>query len=191
MRVIQPKMISYLEWKLENNGLYLDAVKRKDARLISILAMQSCVGKREETGNNDGLFIELVQQTVDGIDSREAYCMAGVQTGVAFAEYKTGILSKLPPGEHCMTVWRAGKLIRVVGQPQAGDVIIWNHAGGDSGHTGMAYEVLPSLFKAVEFNTTSGKVGSSIVREGGGIYNTERSYKQIGDMVPQGFLRPF
>lgn len=194
MRVIQPKMLSYLMHMNKDNGLYAQARADKDARVLSILHGQACVGKREATGNNDGLFVELAQQTVDGVSAKEAYCMGGVQTLVAAAEELTGKKSPLLPTEHCMTCWRGSPVSMRVARAQirAGDVVIWNHKGGDSGHTGIIIEPQKDRMIMVEFNTTAG-VGASqqIVREGGGVYLTNRPYTQVGDMILIGFLRPF
>lgn len=194
VRLIQPKMRSFLLYSNRENPDYIAARAVGDPVKIMILDALACVGKREATGNNDGLFIELLQQTVDGQDEREAYCIAGGMTMIAHAEIETAKKSPIFATEHCMTCWRSSPAsIRI---PRAnlrpGDCAIWNHIGTDNGHFGIVVEVHDDHMILVEFNTTAGEGSSSkIIREGGGVYRTKRSYGTEGDMKLVGFLRPF
>lgn len=190
--VLEEKMIDFLLAKLEPNGLFVDAVKKKDARTIFRLAGQVCVGIREQGGNNKGPMVELMQETI-GEASAEAWCMAFVQTCIAFAEYCTGVNSPLYVSEHCMTTWRKTPLgQRVDKLPAAGAIAIWNHAGGDAGHTGIVDSCDGTNFKAFEGNTESGvNPSGTVVRDGGGVYHTKRSLKGAGSMRLVGFLKPF
>lgn len=103
-RKIEPKMIDFLLERLSGNGSYLEAVKRGDARSVFAFAMEAMVGIREHGGNNQGTMVRLIQETVGGA-SGEPWCMAAVQTGLAFAEYMCNVKSPIAVSEHCVTVW--------------------------------------------------------------------------------------
>lgn len=199
MRQIEKKMIEFLDAKIENNGLAQLAIEKKDARTLMLEAAKMCVGIREKTNHNDGPMVELIQETIGG-HNNEAWCMAFVQTCIAYAEVKTGIKSLLPATEHCMTLWRnTDPKLRVKILPLPGAVIIWQHAGSDDGHTGFVLGADNTVFTAVEGNTTFGfnKESKKIVREGGGVYFTQRSMQNFPkvnsteEMRIVGFLKPF
>lgn len=192
-RIIQPKMISFLEYKLERDGLYQLAVAENNPTLIMIRAAQACVGSREQTGNNDGKLFELIQETVDGKAENEPYCIAGGQTVVAFAEYKTGKLSRLYASEHCQTAWRETPAFMKIPRKdlKPGDHVAWGKIGSDAGHWGIVIEVHSDFMIVIEFNTTKGNEGGKIVREGGGVYVTKRPYTTVDNMKLLGFIRPF
>jgi len=103
-RVLEQKMIDYLDQKLVTNGLAQEAIQTKNARLLFAEAAKVCVGIREKTGHNDGPMVELIQETIGG-HSHEAWCMAFVQTCLAYAELKTGVLSPILASEGCDQVW--------------------------------------------------------------------------------------
>lgn len=192
MRKIEKKMIDFLEAKLASNGYYHEAVKNKNARLIFILAAQACVGIREIGGNNKGPIVELIQETIGGAD-KEPWCMSFVQTCLAFAEYKTGIASKVAPGELCSAVWnQTPKSMRVKKIPAAGAIAIWVYPPGTKGHTGVVIEYIGPKMATVEGNTEKGlNTKGQIEREGGGVYAPERSTKSTPKMKLLGFLKPF
>lgn len=194
IRHIQPAMVDWLRSKLAGFGLFADALARKDARTIYLLANQACVGIREKTGHNDGPLVELMQRTVGTADG-ESWCMSAQQTCVAFAEELTGVASLLPVGEHCMTVWRAslGDL-RVQTIPLPGALTIWNHAGSDAGHCGCvgSYDLHDGTFESYEGNTGRGiGAGGEVQREGDGFYRTQRRNGATGNMRLVGWLKPF
>ena len=192
IRQIEPAMVAYLDGKLAANGLAQDAVARKDARLLFRLALEACVGIREKTGNNDGTMVELIQETLGGADG-ESWCMSFIQTGLAYAEAKTGVRSPIHGSEHCMTVWNETTISqRVAASPLPGAIVIWRKGTTSSGHTG-ALVTAPSAgwFRAVEGNTEGGVRGGAVVREGGGVYLTERSTRGTGNMKIVGYLKPF
>lgn len=193
IRNIQPKMVDWLRGKLDGMGLFHDALKRKDARAIYLLANQACVGIREEGGNNRGPLVELMQRTLGGAD-REAWCMSAQQTCVAFAEEVTGVKSLLHASEHCMTVWReTPRIMRVQTIPLPGAMTIWKHGGSDAGHTGCTGTYTPKTrsFESFEGNTESGMANGKVERDGGGFYLTRRSVNGAGTMHLQGWLKPF
>lgn len=193
MRKIDPKMIDWLDKKLWANGMAEVALKERRPRLLLRLAAESCVGIREVGGNNKGPMVELIQKTVDGQASREAWCMAFVQTMIAYVEEKLDIASGIYASEHCMTTWRkTPEIFRVKYRPLPGAIAIWKHGNTDSGHTGFMCEWLSKSMHMVEGNTESGiNPAGKVERDGGGVYSTNRDQKQNGDMKVVGFLKPF
>lgn len=190
-RVIESKMIKYLDAKLASNGLAQLAIKEKDARSLFALAAEACVGIREQGGNNEGPLVDLIQETIGG-EGVEPWCMSAVQTWLAYAEIKTGIHSPIYPTEHCMTCWRetdASQRVKI--SPKRGAIIIWKKGSSDSGHTGIVIEPYPTFFYAVEGNTEAGINGGKIERDGGGVYKTKRPKSAVGNMKIVGFLKPF
>ena len=189
---LEQKMIDFLLSKLKDNGLFQDACKKRDARTVFRLAAQVCVGVREQGGNNSGPVVELIQETI-GTHGKEAWCMAFVQTCIAFAEYCTGVKSPIFASEHCLTAWeQTPKAQRVNSLPAAGAIVIWRHGKTTNGHTGIVDSCDGVNFKAFEGNTESGiSPSGTVVRDGGGVYHTNRSLKGAGTMVLVGFLKPF
>ncbi len=194
MRIIQPKMMEYIDWKLANNGLAQHSIETKNARQLFIEAAKCCVGIREVGGNNMGPMVELIQETI-GRAEKEAWCMAFVQTLLAYTESKTGIQSPIPASEHCLTVWTMCPLVaKVKIFPLPGAIAIWQHGVTDQGHTGIFIEKDPNgnYFKAIEGNTEAGiDPNGKVERDGGGVYFTERSMFANGNMRLRGFLKPF
>jgi hypothetical protein len=191
-RKIEPAMVEFLDGKLASNGLAHDAIARKDARLLFRFALEACVGIRETGGNNNGPMVRLIQETV-GTADREPWCMSLVQTGLAYAELRTGVLSPIAMSEHCLTVWNVTPISqRVQTMPGPGAIIIWRHGRTTSGHTGITIgPVKNGKFPAVEGNTESGIAGGKVVRDGGGVYLTQRNMSGNGSMQIVGFLKPF
>lgn len=197
MRAIKKDMIKWLDEKLAGNGLAQQAIKEKNPRLLMIEAAKACVGIREKTNSNDGPMVELVQSTIGGAN-QEAWCMAFVQTCISYAELKTKTVSPLWVSEHCLTTWnKSPKKQRVKRHPLPGAIAIWRHGASTNGHTGIVLGADDKIFTAVEGNTTAGKSGDKIVREGGGVYYTERSMQKFPEvttksgMILVGFLKPF
>lgn len=198
-RNIEPKLISLIDGRLLGNGLAQEIIAKKDksrARALLVCAAQCLVGIREKGGNNKGLAVELIQETVGGA-SREPWCMSFVQSCVAYVEVKLGIASPLPVSEGCAQVWSASPAaLKVKGVPAPGAVIIWgkyNSKGGYlGGHTGIVASVEGDHMMAFEGNTESG-IGktSEVVRDGGGVYFTKRGLSGNGAMKVRGFLKPF
>ena len=191
-REIEPEMVAFLDAKLKDNGLAQHAIEQKDPRTVFRLALEACVGIREKGGNNRGPVVELIQETLGGAD-QEAWCMSLVQTGLAYAELKTGVQSPIAATEHCMTCWRETPTAqRVKSVPAVGAIIVWKHGSTDSGHTGITVsDVKDGQVRAVEGNTESGIAGGEVVREGGGVYVTRRSTSGTGNMRVVGFLKPW
>ncbi len=168
------------------------ALINADARECFRLAMLACVGIREAGGNNRGPLVELIQQTLGAAES-EPWCMALVQTCLAWAELRTGKPSPIAASEHCLTVWReTPEPQRVRALPAPGAIIIWRHGSGPSGHTGCTIsDVSFGEFDAVEGNTESGLTAAGVQRDGGGCYQTRRRMTGAGNMGIVGYLKPF
>lgn len=194
MRQIEKKMIAYIDAKLKDHGLAQEAIKTKNARLLFGIVCQVLVGIREVGGNNKGPMVELIQETVGGA-GREAWCMALIQTALAYVEQKLGVKSPIAVSEHCMTVWhKTPKAQRVKKVPAPFAIAIWNYPPSASGHTGVVinYNATKRKMNLVEGNTESGLTkGGVIERDGGGVYFTERSTVGSKKMVLVGFLVPF
>lgn len=194
MRNIKIEMVHWLDKKLAGNGLAQHAIEKKDPRTLFTIALQVCVGIREVGGNNMGPMVELIQRTIGGAN-KEAWCMSFIQTIIAYCEVKTGIKSLIAASEHCMTTWRdTPKSCRVKVFPLPGAIAIWNYVGTDSGHTGgvLSAEKKTSIMKLVEGNTESGlNPQGAVVRDGGGVYFTNRSMKGSWNMKVVGYLKPF
>lgn len=184
-RKIQDKLFLIIDGRIAKNGSAQLAVTNKDPRSLFIFAMEACVGEKE-SGNNQGTFVELVQKTVDNSASKEPWCMALVQTGLAYVERKLGVKSPIVSTEHCLTAWRETvKTQRVKLQPLAGAIIIWQHGTSEQGHTGIMTE-----YKGKKMTTVEGNTGQ-LFREGDGVYEKERSTTKDGSMKVVGFLKPF
>lgn len=182
--------------RLKKNGLFIEAMAKKDARRIYLLANQAAVGVREVGGNNNGPLVELMQQTI-GSAGREAWCMADQQSCLEFAEEATGIVSPIHASEHCQTVLvNTPKLYHVKTFPLAGAMIIWQHwkAGKPSqdGHTGCLESTDGKTMYTYEGNTEAGLNNKGEVeRDGGGHYHVKRGFTGNGNMKVRGFLIPF
>lgn len=154
------------------------AIKSSDANTIVGLACEalSQLNIREKTNNNDGRMVELIQKTSGGHQGY-AWCMYAVQTAVSYAEKKTGKVSKLYSSGSCASVRAKTPTALQINYKTSsyGDIWIWVHTNG-LGHTGNFKNWIKqySSTSMFEGNTTAGRVGDKIVREGGGYYQTER-----------------
>lgn len=185
MRKIEQKMVNFIDAKLAANGLAQHAIDVKDARLVFGLAAESCVGIKESGGNNKGPMVELMQETI-GNAEREAWCMAFVQTCLAYAELKTGVVSPIFASEHCRTVLTNSHDQLVKTSPLKYAIIIWGHDGSSSGHTG----VLTENNRESYMHTVEGNTGSDM-RDGDGVFYKKRDWVRTGNLVRLGFLKPF
>lgn len=173
------------------------AVNGKNATRVFLMALEVLEGTREVPRNsNRGEMVELIQETIGRADA-EAWCMSLMQTGVAYAEKKTGAVSRLYASEGCMKTWEkspAVMKITNIAAARAGDIAIWNYPPGWQGHTGALREMLPTRQSMwlTEGNTTSGLNPDGLIeREGGGVYRTKRSTASSSKMKLMGFIRPF
>lgn len=192
IRDLHPEMERYLDLKLALNGLAQEAMKKGDARLLFRLAAEACVGISEASGRNDGKMVRLIQETVGGA-SGEPWCMALVQTCLAYAEKKCGVSSPVTVTEHCLTAWNTTpKKQRVKSIPLAGAIAIWNDTGKTSGHTEIVLSCDGKTFTAVGGNTSgTTKPGEGVNRDGNSCVYTVRSMKSTAKRKLLGFLKPF
>ena len=197
MRKLKNEMIVFLNNALEKNGLAQGHIKNKNARGLMVEAAKVCVGQREATGKNDGFFVELAQKTVDGAAEGEPWCMAFVQTMIAYAELKTGIISPLAATEHCQTLWaKTQDVQKVKNIPLAGAIVIWKYGNTSNGHTGIVLDCDGNEFSCVEGNASGYMVPvtneiKNVNRNGNGVFYTRRSKFGSGDMKVLGFIKPF
>lgn len=163
-----------------------EGFEKLPAREMFVKAMEAMIGVSEKGGNNSGADVESIQDTV-GRAEKEAWCMGTVQTAVAFVEVVTGLGSRFPVTEHCMTAL-ANSVVKYM-NPKRGLVCIWQHGTSQAGHTGVVCDVTPpNDFMCIEGNTGP---GGGVVREGDGVYKKARSIHKVGDMSVRGFLEPF
>lgn len=160
----------------------------------SLLSLaQSFVGVTEKGGDNCGPEVEKFQKEVNGLASREAWCMCFVQFCLGEIERQYSVLSGVYSSEHCITVWnRTHHTYRTFSGPRPGDIAIWqfykNGKATISGHTGFVLKVSGDKMTTIEGNTGP---GGDIVREGDGVYQKVRSIKGSATMKVVGFIRPF
>lgn len=146
---------------------------------------------REKTNNNDGYMVEMIQK-VGGGQKGWAWCMYMMMACIGIAETLTGIRSKIITSGSCADVRRAAaktpEIIIEFAQSFYGVVWIKKYADG-TGHTGAFERWIKKFTSAIllEGNTTAGKVGDKVVREGGGSYQTERELDKTWVMC----LMPF
>lgn len=197
-REIKQEMVDFIDGKLSGNALAKAAIENKNARLLFRLAVESCVGIREATGNNDGKMVELIQETVGGA-SGEPWCMGLQQTCIAYAELKCDVVSLIPVSELCSYVWaNTPKFMRVKKIPGPGALAIWGDLDPRgrlkaSGHVEMVtayYE--DGTFDAIGGNTSgTTKPGAEVNRDGNACVYTKRSIKPTTKRKLLGFLKPF
>lgn len=188
-RKITDKMFKFIDNKLKNHGAAQLAITNKEPRNLFIYAAEACVGIMESGGNNKGLYVVELQKTVDNRAIQEAWCMAAVQTWLAYVERKLGVTSPVKHSEHCMTTWRETPLTqRVTAIPAPGAIVIWKNGASDSGHTGVVLDFQGTQKK---FESLEGNTGSGNMRDGDGIYIKQRSKDKDGVLKVQGYLKPF
>jgi len=196
-RKIHPDAIKLLDKLLESNALAQDCIAKKRARQLFVETAKACVGIKEVSKNN-GVEVELFQKTV-GLSAGDAWCMAFMQTCLAYVESKTNIKSPLHAAGGCINVWQKSPVEqRVKLLPLAGAIAIWQHLNDPThGHTGMVLDCDGVSFHAIEGNTSDGfeDINGEVGQIGDGVGFTHRRYDlfnpQKGDMQLRGCLKPF
>lgn len=147
------------------------------------------LGVVEATGHNDGPFVEMFQQAVDGIADGAPWCAAFVQFCVQQVEQQFGVVSPLFRTEHVLTMWN-GSQGMIVWPPYPGCIVCWQKTGTTNGHTGIVTSVdaISQTFGTIEGNTSG---GPGFEREGNGVFEKVRLMGGEGDFVLLGFLDPF
>jgi hypothetical protein len=197
-RKISPETIALLNAETASNSLAEYCKKNKQPRQLFVEVVKSCVGITEIRINR-GKEVELFQETVC-IGEGEAWCMAFMQTCIAYVEFWTGVISPLSAGGGCVNVWHESpEGQRVVNIPLAGAIAIWQHLKTPThGHTGMVLDCDGHLFHAIEGNTADqgfDNLNGVVGQTGEGVHITRRRYDLInpynGDMKLLGCLKPF
>lgn len=145
---------------------------------------------REKTNNNDGKLVELIQKVAGG-KKGYAWCMYFEQARIAFAEQLTGVTSAYPKTGSCASARARMPKSMIIKKENLvyGDNCIKKYKSTGLGHTGMFRNWVKkhSVANLCEGNTTQGKSGDKVIREGGGSYLTERDFDSEWIM----FARPF
>jgi len=156
------------------------AYSDKDGNYLVGLAAAALVALkvREKTNKNDGYMVEMIQK-VGGGQKGWAWCMYMMMACIGIAETLTGIKSPIITSGSCADVRKAAaktpEIIIEFAQSIFGAIWIKKYSDG-TGHTGAFEKWIKAFTSAflLEGNTTAGKVGDKVVREGGGSYRTER-----------------
>lgn len=171
-------------------------LKNKDLAALTVLACEAMdhLNIREKTNKNDGYLVELIQK-VSGGKRGYAWCMYDVQCAVAWAEKKSGVVSKFPSTGSCAEARKnTPKAIQVKAKDSLpGDIWIWRYTSTGLGHTGVfaSWKKKESVAVLYEGNTTKGLTkDGKVEREGGGHYRTERPF-DIPGMTLAMVVRPF
>lgn len=171
------------------------------ARALDVMAHYLYV--REATNRNDHPVIERWLRKL-GLPPRQSWCMAAV---IGCYDEAAGGRGPLPRSGRCATVLRLAKrdqlrfkviqprqILAGAYQLQPGDVTIWASGRVDAaqdfnGHTGLVIsQRSPQTFFSREGNTQPGPGGNQ--REGGGLYDRQRSLGLASSFAVQGFIRP-
>lgn len=140
--------------------------------------MNSQVGVKELTGNNDGRQVEAYLKTV-GLGKGYSYCAAFVKWVFLQCGFKTNINAWSPTAHNSKNVvYEKGHFLK---EPKTGDVFtIYSLSKKRIVHTGFYYEFYNSkVYLTVEGNTSpTGAVGSRADIDGHGVYKKLRSYNQ-------------
>lgn len=156
---------------------------------LVVRALQAMLGIHEEGGNNRGILVSAIQDTVGGPD-HWAWCMSLQQTAVAFVEKKFSMVCDLAESEHCLTVFNAAKKAkRILKKPEIGSLVVWQHGYTQSGHVGCVTRISAmkdGWFVCIEGNTGG---GSGIEREGDGVFEKIRNAQGSKEMRVLGYVK--
>jgi hypothetical protein len=196
-RKIGLEMIQLFDKLLKDNALAQDSITKNRPRQLFVEAAKSSLGIKEMSQNR-GVQVDLFQKTV-GNSKGDLWCMAFIQSCIAYVEKKTGAVSPLYADGTCMTVWDNSPVAqRVKVYPLGGAVAIWQHLKNPAhGHTGMVLDCDGVSFHAIEGNTSAGfeDINGTVGQTGDGVGFTHRRFDLFnphgGDMQLRGFMKPF
>jgi len=150
---------------------------------------------REKTGRNDGDDVEDTQKIAGG-KKGYAWCVYAGQVSTAIAEVLTGCISPMHVSGSCATMRSVTKkslakmIIEKFTSALAGDKLVYKYTNG-TGHFATLKRLIDELSSENnEGNTTAGRIGDKVVREGGGHYTTQRSKNGGKGMVLAMIIRP-
>ena len=146
------------------------------------------VTEDKSKGDNRGKEVEMFQKAVDGKAQGESWCMAFVQFCIKQVEERNKIQCLAYKSEHCLTVLRESKM-KVVKDPQPGDLIVWRFGNTANGHVGIVEKLLDGGRVMTIEGTTSDS--QSVERNGDGVFSKNRSLAGSESMRVVGFIRPF
>lgn len=159
----------------------------KSQELIDLAS--SFEGTKEEGADNSGPMIENFQKAIDGLATKESWCMCFAQFCIKQIEKKYAVKSKIFKSEHCLTVWNKSPKELRLAEPEPGCLVIWQFGNGSSGHCGIVRKVLKDKIETVEGNTSGNS--KEIVREGDEVAIKSRSKTGSKTMKVIGFLKVF
>lgn len=216
MRKIKPELVSIVDTFLSKDNVAKQAIADKDSRTLLMCAVKACIGEHEVGGNNKGTFVELCQETVDNSANGESWCMAFVQSMLAYVEAKLNIISPIYSSENCLEVWENTSDAQIVqNYPLPGAITIWRHTKSKdarktknpngvgkrafrysgAGHTGfiLLYDNDP---QEPDMTTIEGNTSSDAPKTNScdGVYEKKRNKikePSNSDLEVVGFLIPF
>ncbi len=185
-RLLEPDLIQAMRAALVDSEDYQFAKKQGLWRPAMTHAAKPWVDVKEQANDNRGVFIDMIGLTVDRKHKGEAYCMAWVQTILAFVELELNLVSLLKPTEGCLDLWNSTPAyLKTTKYPLPGYIAIWQHGTSPAGHAGFVLSVKDVYFKTIEANS----VGPDGITQG--IFEHERLFNDSGNMKLLGFISPF
>lgn len=125
------------------------AIHDKNWRVLMANAASAFLEIKEDP-QNKGHWIENHSKTVDGRAQMEPYCMAFVQTIIAYCEFKMDLTSPLVATESVMSLWNNTPDSMKSQRPRMGYIAMWNHRGTTRGHAGIVHEITKDGFNCIE-----------------------------------------
>lgn len=174
------------------------AVETRNGNLVKSMACGAFVSMRvrERTNRNDGEVVEMIQKVSHG-SKGDAWCMFMQQAGTMIAECLCDLVSPMYSSGSCASVReKSPKEIEVaLANAIRGDTVVFKYLTGSRkglGHTGdLEKHISPGKTAWLnEGNTTEGRLGEEVVREGGGAYLTSR-IMNTSSMRTEEVLRTF
>jgi hypothetical protein len=171
--------------------LFYDNIMNTNPREILIQVALEYEGVSEIGGDNEGQQIEEFQRAVNGVASKEPWCMCFVQFCILKAVKLSGRLSRIYKSESVIETWMKSPRLMRRTEPEPGFIVMWQVGTKPIGHCGIVLSTLKEdqTFQTIEGNTG---VGPQIERNGDGVYEKNRNrYPKGGSMSLLGFLDPF
>lgn len=155
----------------------------------------SFIGVQEEGGNNSGPVVEMFQRVI-GRAEKEPWCVSFVQYCVKEIDKRMKTNTVLFPTESSQMLWVKTPKVARIEKPAPGCIVVWTSFKNDKptafGHVGIVREVLDKDWMLTVEGNTGPDSGSTIVREGDGVYMKRRRISQkTGTMRTCGFLLPW
>lgn len=185
-RQLDPDLIYSMQAALKDSEDYQFAKKQGLWRPAMTHAAKPWVDVKEQANDNRGAFIDMIGLTVDRKHTGEAYCLAWVQTIIAFVELELNMVSPLKATEGCLDLWNSTSAhLKTTRYPVPGYIAIFQHGNSPAGHAEIVLKVSDIYFKTIGANT----VGPDGFTQG--IFVHERLFNDGGTMKLLGFISPF